>query len=155
MTETEKYVRRYLKKAVTEVAASRFASVPNGLDLFEKTLIYHYTGDGYILINRSLRRHSGNKAAALLAGAVQKLPSWQGLVYRTAGLTKNQVARYRRSLKTGIPVMEPTFVSTSKSQIQAREYPNWNVQFRIFSRSGKEIEKCSCLPHEEEVLLLP
>jgi hypothetical protein len=43
MTETEQYVRKHLPKELAEVQISAIADVDNGLDIYEKTLIYFYT----------------------------------------------------------------------------------------------------------------
>lgn len=160
MTETERYVRRRLKDALTAVQSSQIAAVQNGLSIYEKALIYHYTWDGYLSINRSLRKSSGNKAAQLLDRAIAKLPNWTGLVYRTAKLTKKQHAAYKRALAKDIPITERSFVSTSRSASLAHGYPHWNTQFRIFLRTGKSVEECSRLgrfspPNEQEVLSRP
>ncbi len=86
MSETEKYVRKYLKEELAKVESSPIASVRNGLDRYEKSLIYYYTESGYRSINRSLRHSKGkrgSKASALLNASLKKLPDWHGLAYRT------------------------------------------------------------------------
>jgi hypothetical protein len=163
MTETEKYVRRYLKDELSKVKSSPIATLRNGLDIYDKTLIYHYTESGYLPINRSLRRSHGKfgtKASSLLNGVLDKLPDWRGLAYRNTRLTDKQVKRYRSSLEKGYAITEWSFVSSSRSPGKARYYPNSNTEFQIFSRHGKVVEECSCLgkytpPNEEEIVFQP
>lgn len=163
MTETEKYVKRYLSKELKQVQGSAFAQVNNGLDIYERTLIYYYTGSGYQAINSNLRRTGGRrglKVGALLDKALMKLPSHRGFVHRTARLTKKQIQKYKDSLQRNKPIIEPSFISTSKSTLTARLYPNWNVRFRVISKHGKNIEHISqmgtlSLLNEQEVLIGP
>jgi hypothetical protein len=163
VTATEKYVRRYLRDALSKVASCPIATVSNGLDIYEKTLIYHYTASGYRSINRSLRRSKGKRgtqAGVLLNAALEKLPDWRGLAYRNAHLSKSDIERYRNSLDTGSSLMEWSFISSSRSPGKARNYPHSNTEFRIRSRHGKIVEECSCLgaylpPNEEEILFQP
>ena len=81
MTKTEKYVRNNLTIVLEEVQRTPIAHIENGLTIYEKTLIYHYTKDGYRPINRSLRRSQGRRgtiASDLLDAALGKLPDWRG-----------------------------------------------------------------------------
>ena len=160
MTETEKYVRKHLQKELAEVQSSAIAKVQNGLDIYEKVLIYFYTGEGYQSINNEIRNSKKNnlsKIGSLLNKALDKLPSYTGLVHRTANLTNKEIVIYRKSLLGNIPITESTFVSTSKSPAIARLYPMWNVRFRIISKNGKNIEEISQMgvnnpPNEQEIL---
>jgi hypothetical protein len=160
MNEAEQYVKRYLKKELAEVQASPIATVQNGLSLFEKTLVYYYTRDGYKSINKSLRESGGkrgSKAAVLLNGVLKKLPDFEGLVHRTAWLTGKQIQKYKNSFLHNSPLTEFTFVSTSRSALAARLYPKWNVRFQVISKYGKSIEDVSQMgifhpPNEQEVL---
>jgi hypothetical protein len=163
MTEHERYVRRYLKKELAKVTSSPIAAIRNGLDIYEKTLIYYYTESGYRSINRSLRTSRGKrgtKASSLLNEVLEKLPDWRGLAYRNTRLTEKQIKRYQACMDKGSPITEWAFVSSSRSPGKARYYPNSNTEFQIFSRHGKVVEECSCLgkytpPNEEEILFLP
>ena len=161
MTETESYVRRYLKEALAKVETSPIAGVGNGLDIFEKTLIYYYTESGYREINSGIRQSHGkrvSKVSALLNVALEKLPDWHGLSYRYTALTRKDIERYRFSLETATPLTEWSFVSCSASLGKAHAYPGSNTEFRIRLRHGKDVEECSCLgkhtpPNEEEILI--
>jgi len=161
MTETESYVRRYLKEALAKVESSPIAGVGNGLDIFEKTLIYYYTESGYREINSGIRQSHGkrvSKVSALLNVALEKLPDWHGLAYRYTALTRKDIERYRFSLETATPLTEWSFVSCSASLGKAHAYPGSNTKFRIRLRHGKDVEECSCLgkhtpPNEEEILI--
>ena len=163
MTETEKYVRRYLKEDLANVQASPISHMRNGLTVFEKTLIYHYTASGYLTINTTLRRSKGRqntKAGMLLNAVLEKLPDWRGLAYRNAYLTNQDIQRYRAGMDSGSCVLECSFVSCSRSPGKARNYPHANTEYQILSKHGKSVEDYSCLgshhpPNEEEILFQP
>ena len=142
------------------VVSSPILNVSNGLDRYEKTLIYHYTSSGYLRINRAFRKKRPSKPGKLLREALIKLPDYQGQVYRAADLTTKQIMRYRNALGKNAPAIEQTFVSTSRSPLTVRLYPKWNVRFQIVSRHGKNIEEMSHLgfhkpPNEKEILFPP
>jgi hypothetical protein len=160
MTETEKYVLRYLNEELSEVISSPIINVSNGLDRYEKTLIYHYTSSGYLGINRAFRKKYPSKSGKLLREVLTELPDYQGQVYRLADLTTKQIAKYRTSFAKNAPIVGPTFVSASQSPLTARLYPKWNVRFQILSRHGKNIDEMSYLglhkpPNEKEILFPP
>lgn len=163
MTEAEKYVTRYLKSELEIVRTSAIAVVRNGLDIYEKTLIFYYTGSGYGPINASLRRSGGkrgSRAAILLEDALNRLPDWQGAAFRSCRLTKRQVAEYAHCARMGSTITEASFLSTSRNMEKLEHYPDTNCQMDIYVRHGKSIEECSRLgthhpPNEEEVLVLP
>jgi hypothetical protein len=163
MTSAEKYVKKYLNDELAKVTSSQIALVENGLDIYEKTLIFHYTESGYLSINRSLRQSRGKrgtKASSLLESALDKLPDWHGLAYRNVHLTDKDIGRYRESLETNSSLTEWSFISCSRSPGKAQNYPHSNTEFRIRSMHGKIVEECSCLgtnmpPNEEEILFQP
>lgn len=163
MTKAERYVRHHLQGELEEVRSSPIADVSNGLSLYEKTLIYHYTKDGYDTINRELwsrQPSQRSEVIVLLEKALKKLPNHVDEVHRTITLTRKDIKRYQEAARRGTVVREPGFTSTSKSPHVARLRPKFNVKFQILSKKGKSIEDMSFMGHgdlvnEEEVLFLP
>jgi ADP-ribosyltransferase exoenzyme len=162
MTRTEKYSKTHLLQELHEIENSnRNIELPI-LTLYEKSLIYKYSSDGYININEELRTSEGkaiNSYGKLLVKALSKLPNYEGIVYRGANLAKNELERYKKALKTNTPITEYSFVSTSKARLIAMAF-NGNCLFRIVSKSGKEIDKIAKFgvhghPDEKEVLFNP
>lgn len=87
-----------------------------------------------------------------------KLPDFEGLVYRGVNLTRKELLKYIVANRVNEVLIEPTFISTSKSRLIAMEFGN--TLFRIFSRTGKDIEKIAKFgtyspPNEKEVLFKP
>jgi hypothetical protein len=162
LTKSERYVRENLATELEEVLASPIAKVANGLTIYEKTLIYHYTKDGYHTINPSLRSSGSHPSEIvdLLIRALNKLPSHRGEVHRTTQLTQQQIHRYNIAFKNEKPVAEGAFTSASRSPFIGRLMPKFNVKFQMISRRGKWIEEISYMgahttSNEREVLFLP
>jgi hypothetical protein len=162
MTKAERYVRANLIVELEDVQGSPISRADNGLTIYEKTLIYHYTKDGYVRINQGLRSHGQTdlEVVPLLESALRKLPPYQGIVHRTAVLTRKQLQSYLSSWRAGRVKAVPEFLSSSKSALIPRMRPRFNVKFRIVSRSGRSIEEVSYMgkhtpPNEQEVLFLP
>lgn len=161
MTRSEKYVTQFLLPELGEINSSKIKNEAKILDIYEKTIIYKYTNDGYEDLNRKLRLSNGNNDTdfgKLLDKAILKLPDYIGLVYRGVYLNDVQIERYRLALKNNLTISEPTFVSTSKSVIIAKGFGN--ALFRIVSKSGKLIENISNFgihkpPNEQEVIFRP
>lgn len=113
------------------------------LDIYEETIIYKYSVDGYEDLNELLRRTSGNRNSQFgrfLRASLQKLPNYIGLVYRAANLNKAELNRYQKHLRTGELLNEYSFVSSSRSRVIAMAF-GANCLFRIWSKSGKSIEE--------------
>jgi len=161
LTRAEKYVRENLAAELEEVQASPIANVENGLTIYEKTLIYHYTKDGYASVNRALREGAKrSELSVLLERSLKKLPDYVDTVHRTVFLGNTALARYRDALLTGAPVTEVAFISSSRSPKTARIMPRYNTRFQIVSKHGKRIEDISCagshtIENEKEVLFCP
>src|SRR5665213_441760 len=110
MTRAEKYVRAYLSSELEEVRNSSIVGIENGLTLYEKTIIYHYTKDGYASVNPALRGGTKrSELSALLERILKKLPDYVYEVHRTAFLGTSALERYHRALRTGNPVTELAF----------------------------------------------
>ena len=155
----EKYSKQNLLREIRAIKNSdRNTEVPE-LTIYEKSIVYKYSEDGYETVNEILRDSKGKENTEfgkLLNIVLDKLPSFDGLVYRSANLTTLELQRYSEALKTKDSLKEYSFISTSKSRLTAMAF-NGNVLFRMYSRSGKEIEKIAKFgpsdpPNEKEVL---
>jgi hypothetical protein len=92
-----KYVHEHLPNEFRAVGTGTVGSAESGLSLEERTLIYKYSEDGYEGVNRSLRNSSGQthtQLGELVEIALNKLPDYRGLVYRSANLNVAQLDRY-------------------------------------------------------------
>jgi hypothetical protein len=160
MTKAEKYVKAHLAAELAEVLALPISAVQNGLTVYEKTLIYHYTKDGYAAINAALRKSRKTVLTNLLGQALKKLPEYRDQVFRTAYLSSRQLSAYQRAFRDDLPMTERSFLSSSMASGLARQLPPHNVRFQIASRSGRSVETVSHLgiysiSNEEEVLFPP
>ena len=161
MTKAERYVINHLAAELEEVQASPIANIENGLTLYEKTLIYHYTKDGYASINPGLRDGAAHsELTVLLERSLKKLPNYENVVHRTAFLGKAALQPYRDAATSGKSIVDPAFISTSHSPKTARLMPRWNTKFRMISRQAKLIEDISYngshgVVNEKEVLFCP
>jgi len=145
MTVIEKYSTKYLTAEILEVTNSNRINYFPELTLYEKSIIYKYTNDGFEGINELLRSSKGkifDDFGTFLNRSLNKLPNFDGLVYRAAQLTEAEIERYRVACNDNSILKEYSFVSTSKSRLIAMSYRG-NVVFRISSRTGKDIEKIS------------
>lgn len=115
-----------------------------------------YTGLGYRDLNDALR---GNAVEAshlarieAIKNALQKLPPYRGPVVRGTDLPPEVLAEYR----PGEVITEKAFLSTSTNPAVARSTAfSGNVEFRIFSNTGRDISSVSLFPGEGEVLFPP
>lgn len=112
-----------------------------------------YTGPGYQDLNSALRSRlmdaSQQARVQALKNALAKLPPYQGPVIRGTNLPPEVLARYR----PGEVITEDAFLSTSMDLGVARS-PTFagNVEFRILSKTGRDISSFSMFPGEREVL---
>lgn len=161
MTKAEKYVTKFLLQELEEIKVSTINSEVTGLDIYEKTIVYRYTYDGYEDLNKNLRKSNGinnSPFGILLDKIIHKLPSIVAVVYRGVYINNSQFEKYKLALKNNTIVIEPTFISTSKSRKIAEGFGN--TLFRIVSKSGKLIENISKFgihnpPSEQEVIFRP
>jgi hypothetical protein len=113
----------------------------------------NYTGLGHEYLNDALRTGtldaSQQARVDALNRALEKLPPHGGLVYRGTDLPPEVLAQYQ----PGAVVTEDAFVSTSVDPAVARS-PAFagNVEFRIVSKTGRDISSLSLISHEQEVL---
>ncbi|MET8422574.1 ADP-ribosyltransferase [Nocardia sp. NPDC004860] len=122
----------------------------------EQSAIHRYTdpdADIFSDLNHRLRNEleldsAQQKLAADIASGLEKLPAYDGTVWRGMHLTSEQLARY----VPGAKVTEPAFTSTSRD---SRRIFTSNVEFIIHSESGRDISALSARPGEQEVLFKP
>lgn len=161
MKNAEQYAKHHLGPDVTDIQNSgRNTELPE-LTISEKAIIFKYSEDGYLDTNETLRSSIGVKNTAfgeILYKCLAKLPDFEGLVYRGVNLTKSELKKYTDAFKEGTPITEYPFLSSSKSRLIAMAF-GANTLFRIYSRTGKEIEKISKFgtynpPNEKEVLFM-
>jgi ADP-ribosyltransferase exoenzyme len=113
----------------------------------------NYTGPEHEYLNDALRTDtmdaSQQARVEALNRALSKLPPHSGLVYRGADLPPDVLAQYQR----GEVVTELAFVSTSVDPAVANSSAfAGNVEFRIVSKTGRDISAFSQFPTEQEIL---
>jgi hypothetical protein len=129
------------------------AHVAEPLAPAELSALADYTGLGYEDLNNALR--SGGMDASQQARidavnqALDKLPAHEGPVFRGTNLPPEVLAQYQ----PGAIVTESGFLSTSTDLTVAQsEAFAGNVEFRILSKSGRDVSSFSVIPTEQEVL---
>ena len=133
------------------------------LNVYEKTLIYKYSDDGFLPTNKLLLNSKGidfDDFGILLYTTLSKLPDFRGIVYRKVFLTPAELYRYTHAWRSHASVKEYPFISTSKFISIALlwaglTHHNPNCLFVIYTKTGKEIELMSKFTNEREVLLKP
>jgi hypothetical protein len=156
------YAQKKLVKECEEIRAGNIHTFHPELSLYEKSLIYKYSSDGYSYVNSRLRANKGRNTTIfgkLLAQVLRKITNYTSIAYRKVQLTKGEQDVYKKSFRNGAPVREPSFSSTSKMKELAMLFPG-NTLFIINSKTGKDIEKIAKfgfkhIHNEYEVLFLP
>jgi len=136
----KQYVLTYLPEEYAEVLAR--GSVLPPLDELECTIVYKYSKDGYIDLNGWLRDQKNEGLPEFgehLRGSLVKLPSYKGLAYRGVNLTTGQMQLYQDHLKSGKPLKEHPFLSTSRRRTLAMQF-GIRPLFIIHSKNGKLVE---------------
>jgi hypothetical protein len=113
----------------------------------------NYTGLGHEDLNDALRTNtvdaSQHARVEALNRALEKLPPHIGTVVRGTDLPVDVFERYQPDAV----VTEYAFISASKEPAVAQSSAfAGNVEFRILSRSGRDISSFSLFPGEQEVL---
>lgn len=145
MISIDKYSNEHLTAEMLEIKNSNRDSDYPELTLHEKAVIYKYTNDGFEEVNEILRKSEGkmiNDFGKFLNRSLKKIKSFDGLVYRAVQLTEKELERYIDAYKSKSNLKEYSFISTTKSRLIAMAYRG-NVVFRIYSKTGKDIEKLS------------
>ena len=155
------YVEKNLSAELREIERSARNSRVSELNKYEKALIYKYSDDGFDQVNTELRKKKGKNETQfglLLAQALEKLPNYEGLVYRGVFLTESELQKCKKASENNMEIIEYPFISTSKMRSIAMQFSG-NVMFRIVSKTGKEIEEISKYgidsQNEFEILFLP
>ena len=157
----QKFVENNFPSTLIEVQSKGLSDVL--LDIYEITLIYHYSDSGFETVNEQLIKNKGailSEYAKLLVEVIEKLPCYSDLVFRGTTLNRIQKQRYTNTLTTDSIIQEPYFLSTSKSKLIANLFSKGDTLFTIFSKTGRSIEKFSKFglysgQNEKEVLFLP
>lgn len=152
-TAAEK-IKTLLDKVKSVVAAiAKRSPKTNKLDPDDLLAMADYTGDGYRELNAGLR--SGTLDASQQARidainkALEKMPAYQGAVFRGTDLPADVLARYQ----PGTVVTESAFTSTSTNPAIAQSATfAGNAEFRIISSSGRDVSAVSNYAHEQEIL---
>lgn len=155
----EEYCKLYLRSELKAITSTNRVFELSEIDDFEKAIIFHYTDEGYSVVNSVLRRSAGKlntEFGVFLTEALGKLPNYEGLVYRCVTLNNSIIQHYMNAAMSGEPIVEHAFSSSSKRRSLAMYFP-FNCLFRIYSRTGKEVERISRYgvhqpPNEQEVL---
>ncbi|WP_437922395.1 ADP-ribosyltransferase [Sphingobacterium sp. LRF_L2] len=156
----QKYVSLYLSKELKEVSSSHRNNEHQELDVYEKTIIYKYTEDGYESVNNALRK--GQPVPLLgthLINSLKKIPNYKRLCYRAAKLSETEIRKYYEANQRGTTITEPSFLSCSKSKSIALAFCQ-SPLFIILSKHGKDIEKIAKFgiysgQNEKEILFKP
>jgi hypothetical protein len=112
-----------------------------------------YTGPGHEDLNDALRNEtvdaSQQARVDALNRALDKLPPYEGPVVRGTDLPPDVLAQYQ----PGAAVTESAFFSSSINPAvpQSTAFAG-NVEFRVLSRTGRDISSFSMFPTEQEVL---
>lgn len=132
-------------------------SIPAGvLSSDDLGALADYSGPGYREMNNALRSGEMDASQQIRIEAVKtalaKLPPYEGPVIRGTNLPPEILARYR----PGEVITEDAFVSTTTNAGVARS-PTFagNVEFRILSKTGRDISSFSLFPEEREILFPP
>jgi hypothetical protein len=120
----------------------------------QQSAIHDYSDSGYRRINQQLRDRTVSdrmrREIDILTSALKHLPDFRGDVFRGATIQDRKLLRkYRR---VGEAITEHAFTSASRSPLKAF---SGNARFYIVSKHGKEIDRWSAYPEEEEVLFPP
>jgi hypothetical protein len=149
----EEYAKEYLFREIKEIETSNRLNILEELTVYEKAIILKYSTDGYEDLNEKLRLSDGKDISVFgvfLEKCLEKLPDFQGRVYRGVNLNKYELRTYIKAFENDIPVKESFFISTSESQLTSRMFGR-NVQFQIISKTGKSIKEIANF-EEREVL---
>ena len=154
--ELENYVKQHLESTLLKIIETEsILEVPH-LSIYEKAIIFAYTdakNQQHQRLNAQLRESQGTEISDFghyLEASLEKLTPYKGLVYRGVEESYCDIERYVKAMNNRTVLTEYSFLSTT--QVQTKAIGFGNVLFRIYSRSGKNIEKISKFGTEKEVL---
>lgn len=156
----KKYVETHLLHELKIVQNSHRQSLLTELNIYEKSVIYKYTSDGYEDLNSRLREGLGiNEFGKHLTQALEKLPDYTLLCYRATKVSGDSIEKYISAMKKETIITEKSFLSCSKSKYIALAFSS-SPLFVILSKRGKDIEKIAKFgiesgQNEKEILFKP
>ncbi|HEY8782805.1 MAG TPA: ADP-ribosyltransferase [Mucilaginibacter sp.] len=159
VTKLLQYVITNCSREFEEVKSRNISDV---LSFEEQAIIYKYTEDGYERLNERLRISKGKEFSQFgkfLDKALAKLPNYEDVTYRAVDLTNTELQKYIDAKENNSILVEHSFISASKSKAIANGFGK-SCRFRIFSRSGKNIEEFAKYginhpQNEKEILFRP
>lgn len=128
-------------------------AIIDSLNTDDLSALADYTGNGFTDLNSALRGgvldSSQLARVNALNRALEKLPAYDGAVVRGTNLSDEALAQY----EPGKFVEEKAFMSTSTDPGVARSSVFvGNVEFRVLSKTGRDVSAVSIVPHEQEIL---
>ncbi len=146
-SELSKIEERLLHRLTSMLENQNFKAC--GMSVAEATAILHYTGSGFLQLNKALR--SGGQDAEemksvveVLNSALQRLNRYNGPVRRGTNLPKEAVEEYQ----VGKVILAPAYSSTS---LTGGNFGN--ARFIIHTKTGRFVGAHSRYPSENEVLI--
>lgn len=135
---------------------------PVGMSDPEYQAVSWYTGNGFSLLNATLRsgtpeyRYALANTAKVTASGIARYAPHVGTVYRGTALTRENLAEY----KVGARLVEPSFLSTSRSRDVADRFvgnghTGIKTTYVIESKTGRDISRISEFEDEQEIAFLP
>jgi len=140
---TEEFVKQRLPDFLQKVEKNKIGEDISELNIYEKTLIYYYSIEGYEQLNEDLRDGKDSVYGNYLNQALEKLPNYEEESYRGVSLSPTKIDFYKKVAENDDEIIEPAFFSSSKSMRTAQSYSRGNTVFIIASKTGKEIEQLS------------
>ncbi|MDZ7877370.1 MAG: ADP-ribosyltransferase domain-containing protein [Saprospiraceae bacterium] len=162
-------LRTLLSDYLKEVEKTKKSDELEVLTNYERAAIYAYTVDRYESLNEQLRKKNGTNDTFLgqyLDETLSKLPNVEGIiVHRCISMTAKMLSIYETAFENETPIIEHHFLSTSRDESIASMYLKhsknmYQVSYRIFSKTGKDIKKYSKYDrfsgqNEKEILFRP
>ena len=141
-----------------------------GITIEEAVAVLDYTQGDFENVNRFLRGldilDSESPVeivyrVALVRSALNKLPKYEGEVYRVSHMSVKRLKIYQDALVSGMPIERPAFVSTSEFDSIFLNYDEMgigtdkipNAHLYIESKTGRSISGLSGVEEESEVLI--
>lgn len=146
------------KLAIERMSSNLYKSKYSKMTSIELAAIHHYTRSGiraYRELNTQLRNNNlsefNRSFSSQISTGLNKLPDYQGLIYRGSILNSNIINKYKDAFKSGKPFRHVFFTSGSKELEVANGFLNIrNLKkgenkciFVVESKTGKYIHEIS------------
>jgi len=141
------------------------AAADNGISLAEASAVHIYTASAYFEMNRQLRgqenipsvdTRASMLTAKVAASALDKMPPYEGTVYRGFGLRDGMtIDDIKKQYKPGSTIQEKGFLSTTNDDNPDNAFSRKEVRFVINSKTGRNVAGLSNSPDEKEILFKP